>query len=123
MSHPPFILLYVASPAESSAFYTRLLGKPPIEHSPTFAMFALDAGLMLGLWASAGVEPAATPSGGSELAFAVQDAAAVDARFEAWQSFGLPILQTPTTMDFGYTFTATDPDGHRLRVFSPAARA
>lgn len=36
---------------------------------------------------------------------------------------GLPMLQTPTTMDFGYTFTATDPDGHRLRVFSPAARA
>ena len=122
MSHPHFLLLYVASPAESSAFYTRLLGKPPIEHSPTFAMFALDSGVMLGLWASAGVEPAATPAGGSELAFAVQDAAAVDARFEAWQALGMPILQTPSTMDFGYTFTATDPDGHRLRVFSPGAR-
>lgn len=122
MSHPNFILLYVASPAESSAFYTRLLGKPPVENSPTFAMFALDSGVMLGLWASAGVEPAATPAGGSELAFAVQDAAAVDARFEAWKTSGMPILQTPTEMDFGYTFTATDPDGHRLRVFSPAAR-
>jgi catechol 2,3-dioxygenase-like lactoylglutathione lyase family enzyme len=122
MSHPNFILLYVASPAESSAFYTRLLGKPPVENSPTFAMFALDSGVMLGLWASAGVAPAATPAGGSELAFAVKDAAAVDARFEDWKTSGLPILQTPTAMDFGYTFTATDPDGHRLRVFSPAAR-
>jgi hypothetical protein len=24
-------------------------------------------------------------------------------------------------MDFGTTFVATDPDGHRLRVFVPAA--
>jgi hypothetical protein len=24
-------------------------------------------------------------------------------------------------MDFGVTFVATDPDGHRLRVFVPAA--
>jgi hypothetical protein len=23
-------------------------------------------------------------------------------------------------MDFGHTFTAADPDGHRLRVFAPA---
>ena len=29
-------------------------------------------------------------------------------------------LQAPTRMDFGLTFTASDPDGHRLRVFSPA---
>ena len=122
MSHPNFILLYVASPAESSTFYTQLLGRPPVENSPTFAMFALESGVMLGLWASAGVAPAATPAGGSELAFAVPDAAAVDARFQEWKRRGLPILQTPTAMDFGYTFTATDPDGHRLRVFSPAAR-
>jgi hypothetical protein len=29
------------------------------------------------------------------------------------------ILQPPTEMDFGRTFTAADPDGHRLRVFKP----
>ncbi|HEY1396373.1 VOC family protein [Roseateles sp.] len=122
MNSPNFVILYVASPADSSAFYTRLLGKPPIENSPTFAMFALDSGVMLGLWASAGVQPAAGPAGGSELAFVVPDAAAVDARLQDWQRLGLPILQTPSTMDFGYTFTAADPDGHRLRVFAPAAR-
>jgi hypothetical protein len=27
----------------------------------------------------------------------------------------------PTKMDFGTTFVALDPDGHRLRVFAPAA--
>jgi len=33
----------------------------------------------------------------------------------------LDIIQEPVQMDFGYTFVATDPDGHRLRVFVPEA--
>ena len=33
---------------------------------------------------------------------------------------GVTILQEPVTMDFGRTFLAADPDGHRLRVFCPA---
>jgi len=33
---------------------------------------------------------------------------------------GLAILQEPTTMDFGRNLVAAAPDGHRLRVFSPA---
>jgi hypothetical protein len=33
---------------------------------------------------------------------------------------GLRIIQEPVKMDFGFTFTAADPDGHRLRVFAPA---
>ena len=45
-----FVLLYVDSPPASAKFYRELLGKPPIEQSPTFAMFAMDSGLMLGLW-------------------------------------------------------------------------
>ena len=35
---------------------------------------------------------------------------------------GLRIIQEPTKMDFGFTFTAADPDGHRLRVFNPSQR-
>jgi predicted enzyme related to lactoylglutathione lyase len=31
------------------------------------------------------------------------------------------VAQPPTRMDFGFTFLALDPDGHRLRVFAPAA--
>lgn len=33
---------------------------------------------------------------------------------------GLSIAQAPVAMDFGMTFVALDPDGHRLRVFAPA---
>ncbi len=34
------------------------------------------------------------------------------------QLLGRPAIETPTQMDFGYTFVATDPDAHRLRVFA-----
>lgn len=120
MSHPDFILLYVRHPAESAAFYAELLGRAPVEASPTFAMFVLESGMKLGLWGAAGVEPAATAPGGMELAFSVADDAAVRARHEAWSRQGLRIVQPPTALDFGFTFTALDPDGHRLRVFAPA---
>lgn len=120
MQAPTFIL-YVASPTASAAFYTDLLGKPPIEASPGFALFALSSGVMLGLWAAHGVEPAATPVGGSELAFAVAGHDVVHALHAAWTAKGMTILQAPVAMDFGLTFTAADPDGHRLRVFAPTA--
>lgn len=118
---PNFLILYVASPTASAAFYADLLGKPPVEASPGFALFALSSGVMLGLWAAHGVEPSATPVGGSELAFAVAGNDAVHAHHAAWTAKGVTILQAPVAMDFGYTFTAADPDGHRLRVFAPTA--
>ena len=120
MTDPNFILLYVEDAARSAAFYQSLLGKAPAEASPTFAMFPLDSGVMLGLWGRGGVEPKADQPGGSELAFAVADDATVSARHKEWAAQGLTILQEPQRMDFGYTFTAADPDGHRLRVLSPA---
>jgi catechol 2,3-dioxygenase-like lactoylglutathione lyase family enzyme len=117
---PNFILLYVDSPAASAAFYADLLGRPPADSSPTFAMFALASGVMLGLWARHTVEPAATGSGGGEIAFTVTDADTLRALHADWSRRGLPIAQPPTDMDFGRTFVALDPDGHRLRVFVPA---
>ena len=120
MSHPNFVLLYVDSPSASAAFYADLLDAQPIEASPTFAMFKLDSGVMLGLWSRHTVEPTATPVGGSELAFAVDSDATVRSTHEAWRAKGLQIVQAPTAMDFGFTFVATDLDGHRLRVFAPA---
>ena len=119
MSDPNFVILYVKSPSHSVAFYTDLLGKAPVEASPTFAMFALASGTMLGLWAAHTVEPAANAVGGAELAMAVDSTETVQARYAAWCSKGLNIVQTPTEMDFGFTFVALDPDGHRLRVFAP----
>lgn len=121
MLNPNFILLYVDSPKASGDFYRALLGREAIEASPTFVMFALESGLMLGLWSRHTVRPAAAGAGGGgELAFAAADAAAVDAACSGWTALGVSILQDPTDMEFGRTFLALDPDGHRLRVFAPA---
>jgi catechol 2,3-dioxygenase-like lactoylglutathione lyase family enzyme len=122
MSRFSFVLLYVENPPASAAFYADLLGHPPVETSPTFAMLPLTEGVMLGLWLHGTVEPAAqAPAGGSEIAFTVADADAVAATHADWRKRGLTIVQAPTRMDFGDTFVALDPDGHRLRVFAPMA--
>lgn len=121
MQDPNFILLYVNDPQASARFYAQLLGKHAIEASPTFAMFPLANGTMLGLWKRDTVEPApAGQPGAGELAFAIEGGRdAVIQRHADWQGRGLAMLQEPTAMDFGFTFTAQDPDGHRLRVFAP----
>ncbi len=114
------VLLYVADPAASARFYAGLLGRQPVEQSPTFAMFVLPSGLGLGLWKRGGVEPAATaPAGGSELGFRVADVARVDALHAEWRGKEVAMALPPTDLDFGRTFVALDPDGHRLRVFWP----
>jgi catechol 2,3-dioxygenase-like lactoylglutathione lyase family enzyme len=117
-----FVLLYVENPPASAGFYADLLGRPVIETSPTFAMLPLTDGVMLGLWSRQTVEPAATSQAGAcEVAFTVKDAAAVEATFADWKRRGLTIIQPPQHLDFGHTFVAVDPDGHRLRVFAPEA--
>lgn len=123
MTDSNYVLFYVEKPQASAAFYSALLQRQPVENSPTFALFVLDSGLKLGLWSRYTVEPAAAGRGGaSELAFCVADADALNQRHREWSLRGLPILQAPTDMDFGRTFVALDPDGHRLRVFSPLAQ-
>ncbi|WP_124298886.1 VOC family protein [Pseudomonas chlororaphis] len=115
-----YLLLYVDSPATSANFYSRLLDRPPVELSPTFALFILDSGLKLGLWSRQDVEPATqVAGGGGELALAVTDNQTVDRLHSQWAESGVSIAQDPTSLDFGYTFVALDPDGHRLRVFCP----
>ena len=123
MADPNFIILYVDNPAASADFYAGLLGKPPVESSPTFAMFALPSGVMLGLWSRHTVEPAAasTLGGSGEVAFAVEGRDKVASLYDTWTGRGLRIAQKPVDMDFGHTFVALDPDGHRLRVFAAAA--
>jgi catechol 2,3-dioxygenase-like lactoylglutathione lyase family enzyme len=117
-----FVLLYVDSPPTSAKFYADLLGLPVVEQSATFAMLPLRDGVMLGLWARSTVEPKAdSRAGASEVAFTVPDAAAVKALHADWSKRGLKIAQAPTQMDFGHTFVALDPDGHRLRAFAPEA--
>ncbi len=119
---PNFVFLYVANPQASAQFYAQLLGRQPVEISPTFAMFALPNRLMLGLWVRDGVQPPPSAQPGAvELGVPVADEAAVRALYAEWQALGLTLLQAPTSMDFGWTFTAADPDGHRLRVFASHA--
>jgi len=117
-----FVLLYVENPLASASFYADLLGRPVIDSSPTFAMLSLTDTVMLGLWSRKAVEPAATAhAGAGEVAFTVENVAAVRSTFADWKKRGLTILQEPVQMDFGNTFVAVDPDGHRLRVFVPGA--
>ena len=119
MSNVSFILVYVDDVARSEAFYASILDGPAVESSPTFAMLPAAPGLMLGLWRRDGVTPPATAAGGGEIAFTAADKAEVDALCGAWRAKGARIAQEPTTLDFGYTFLALDPDGQRLRVFAP----
>ena len=122
MNDPDFILLYVDNAEASGRFYAALLGKTPVESSPAFVMFILDTGVKLGLWSRDTVQPEVSGSGATaELAFAVTDAASVRATHADWTRRNLAIVQQPTDMDFGHTFVALDPDGHRLRVYAPVA--
>lgn len=120
MQNASFVILYVDSPAASGRFYSALLGAEPVEASPTFALFALKSGIMLGLWSRHTVEPGAEAAGGGgELGMPVGSADQVDSIHKEWKERGITILQEPVDLDFGRTFVATDPDGHRLRVFAP----
>jgi predicted enzyme related to lactoylglutathione lyase len=119
LQSPTFFILYVDNPVKSAVFYQQLLGRTPLESSPTFAMFKLEAGVILGLWSRHTVEPAAQVGGaGHEVCFAVDGKAAVDALFKEWGGRGLTVAQAPVEMDFGYTFVMLDPDQHRLRVYA-----
>jgi catechol 2,3-dioxygenase-like lactoylglutathione lyase family enzyme len=114
---PAMIVLYVAATNASAAFYARLLERPPAQTWPTFAIFPFGSGVTLALQQRDDIEPAATAAPGAvELGFNAPDKDAVLAMHERWRQLGLPILQTPTDIGFGATFTAADPGGHRLRV-------
>jgi len=113
-----FTILYVASPANSAAFYQRILNVDAVELSSTFAMFILPSGGRLGLWIASGVTPPVSAgTSQSEIVFTAESRDEVDNLFNQWQEGGVEIPDPPATRDFGYTFTACDPDGHRLRVY------
>jgi catechol 2,3-dioxygenase-like lactoylglutathione lyase family enzyme len=122
MSDTNFVILYVRDPPASADFYSTLLGRPVVERAPTFSMLPLCQGMMLGLWSKHTVEPAAQAAGGgAEIAITAGSADEVRATHAEWKKRRLTIAQPPTEMDFGTTFVALDPDGHRIRVFAPGA--
>lgn len=110
-----FTLLFVANPLKSSLFYQEILNLKPIEESPTFVMFALKNGVMLGLWSKYTAEPRVdAPAGALEIGFPTEN---VDALYEEWGRKLATVAQKPTDMDFGRTFVILDPDGHRIRAY------
>lgn len=114
-AHLGFVLLFVANPQKSSRFYQELFEMKPIEESPTFVMFALKNGVMLGLWSKYTAEPRIEAAAGAlEVCFPTTD---VDSLYEAWGKKHLTVAQKPTDMDFGRTFVILDPDGHRIRIY------
>ncbi|CAI1854311.1 VOC family protein [Serratia fonticola] len=118
MTTPSMTMIYVDSPEKSAEFYRQLLGTEPVEQSPTFALFIFNNGFKLGIWSKHTVEPApAATGGGTEICFMCEQPQQVDALYQQWRDKGLTIVQSPVDLDFGYTFVAADPDGHRLRVY------
>lgn len=119
--HLGFVLLFVANPLKSAEFYHDVLGLKSIEESPTFVMFPLKNGVMLGLWSQHTAEPLVKSSAGAmDIGFSVDD---VDATYEILGKKGVAIIQKPTDMDFGRTFVFTDLDGHRIRIYKLSGNA
>ena len=114
---PNSIILYVSDVEVSTTFYREILGHGPIKTYPGFSVFALSDDVTLGLQAADEIEPAAEPYvGGTELSLSNVKHADVDRLHAQWKALGIPMVLEPTVLEFGYTFVATDPDGHRLRV-------
>ena len=108
---PTSVILYVEDVNTSTAFYRRALGEEPVETFEGFAVFALTEDV------THGIDPAAVGAPGSvELSMSHATRDDVDRLHRSWSELGFPMALEPTELAFGYTFVATDPDGHRLRV-------
>ncbi|MBZ9935875.1 VOC family protein [Mesorhizobium sp. BR1-1-16] len=117
MANLNLIVLYVEDPAASAAFYEKLLGAAPAVMSPNFYAFPMAGNGTLGLWRKSHVKPEPTGSGAAnEIGIMLPGADAIAACHERWSAAGVDFEQDLATLDFGPTFVARDPDGHRIRV-------
>lgn len=118
MLKPSLFILYVDNPLKSAAFYSELFDQTPIQSTDTFVMYAFSQGWKLGLWSKHDVIPAPEAiSQGVEVAISLSSKEEVDAQYRQLQQQTVQIIQPPSSLDFGYAFTALDPDGHRLRFY------
>ena len=113
-----YLLLAVANPRKSAELYGKILDAEPVAASDTFILYALKGGLKLGLWLKDEMLPMTGKPDGVDISFDAKTNDEVRATYGRWTALGLKVLQEPTDMDFGFTFTMADPDGHRLRVFA-----
>jgi predicted enzyme related to lactoylglutathione lyase len=120
MPSPTQIILYVADPERSAAFYRQILEKEYRTLSPNFVVFEIQDGFQLGLFRRSKLEPAAPEGISGELCFICENKASLEAMHESWRAKGAKIILPPTLMYFGgVNFIATDPDGNRLRASTP----
>tara|TARA_R110001606_G_scaffold351909_2_gene502243 strand:- start:227 stop:604 length:378 start_codon:yes stop_codon:yes gene_type:complete len=115
-----FNILYVDNVQRSVDFYRPLFDREPVESTEGFALFVSEAGAKFGLWAREDVLPKANdvPAGSMEVALALDNLIRLQINYIKWRELGVEIIQEPTELDFGTTFTGLDPDGHRLRVYT-----
>jgi predicted enzyme related to lactoylglutathione lyase len=120
MPMPNLILLYVENPEKSAEFYERLFGRAPEAVYPTYAAFAFDGGINVGLWSTKAKNFLSGGSGHrSEIAFMVPSEDEVRRLHVQWTEMSVTIEQPMHQAVFGLTFVAVDPDGHRIRVCTP----
>lgn len=115
-----FTILYVDNVQRSVDFYRPLFDREPVESTAGFALFVSETGAKFGLWAREDVLPKANdaPAGSMEVALALDNLITLQINYIKWRELGVEIIQEPTELDFGTTFTGLDPDGHRLRVYT-----
>lgn len=114
---PDMTIFYVTDPEISADFYSIVLERAPEDLSPGFALFLLPNGLKIGLWKKEAVTPAMKVTGcGAELVLHAASLAEVEAAHANWKAAGIAIIEPPARRDFGTSFVAADPDGHRVRV-------
>ncbi|GKW15460.1 MULTISPECIES: VOC family protein [Pectobacterium] len=117
MFKPNSVILYVNDVDASTTFYASIFGEGPIEAFPGFSVFSLKDGFILGLQTKHDIEPKPEPAfGGFELCLSDISIEEVDAIYNDFASRNVPMALTPTRLEFGYTFVALDPDGHRIRL-------
>ena len=115
-----FTILYVDNVQRSVDFYRPLFDREPVESTAGFALFVSETGAKFGLWAREDVLPKANdaPAGSMEVALTLDNLITLQIHYTKWRELAVDIIQEPIEMDFGTTFTALDPDGHRLRVYT-----
>ncbi|UHD44127.1 VOC family protein [Aureimonas altamirensis] len=114
---PSSLILYVDDVNASTAFYKAILDSDPVQTFKDFSVFALTADFVVGLQSKHTIDPKPQSAfGGFEISMSYATNAEVDELYRDWKAKGIVMALEPTTLDFGYTFVATDPDGHRLRV-------
>ncbi|AFJ46857.1 VOC family protein [Shimwellia blattae] len=117
MFKPDSVILYVDNVDVSTEFYTVIFGEGPIEAFPGFSVFSLKDGFILGLQTRHDIEPKPQPAfGGFELCLSDISIEEVDAIYHDFKTRNVPMALQPCRLEFGYTFVALDPDGHRIRL-------